>query len=75
MDKRNISPQAARLLSFLEVHQVVEPLDALSRLSIYRLSARIHELREAGVNIRTERVNRLNRFGEKVSFARYELGA
>lgn len=48
--------------------------DAYNEYGIMRLGARIWELRRQGYDIRREMVQSKNRYGEKVSFARYRLG-
>lgn len=47
--------------------------EAQSRYGIYRLAARIGELRKKGHPIRKDMVTSNNREGKKVTFARYEL--
>mgnify|MGYP001557700332 CR=1 FL=1 len=51
----------------------ITPLQALDELGIYRLSARILDLKRRGHNIRTEHVEVPNREGRIVHVARYEL--
>lgn len=67
--------QNHRLLTYLREHGEIEPLTALGELGIYRLGARIFDLREAGHNITTDRVEVSNRFGEACRVARYRLAA
>jgi len=47
--------------------------DALNKLGLYRLGARIHELRQMGHNIETVNETGQNRRGHKVRYARYVL--
>jgi hypothetical protein len=47
--------QDMALAAYLERNLVITPMQALSQLGIYRLSARIHSLRAAGYNIITVR--------------------
>lgn len=56
--RKSLSPQALKLLAYLLKHQHVTPLKALDRLGIYRLSARILELRQSGYRIDTRLVKR-----------------
>lgn len=51
----------------------ITPLQALDELSIFRLSARILELKRRGHEIRTAHVEVPNREGRLVHVARYEL--
>ena len=45
--------QNQRLLMWLQVNKTITPKEALFQLGIYRISARIKELRERGHDIRT----------------------
>lgn len=47
--------------------------EAIDMYGIYRLSARIYELRSEGIEIDTETVTGRNRFGAPVTYARYSL--
>ena len=51
----------------------ITPMDAWQNLGIYRLGARIHDLRNEGHEIVSERVDVNNRFGETCRVARYRL--
>ncbi len=65
--------QQARLLEHLELHTQIDPLEAWTKLGIYRLSAIVHLLRQAGIKIRTERMEVSNRFNEVCNVANYIL--
>jgi hypothetical protein len=65
--------QANRLLSYLKVHKVIDPYQAVHKLGIMRLAARIHDLRCAGVDIRTTYIEGVNQWHEDVRFAEYRL--
>jgi len=47
--------QNSQVLKHLNRRQEITPLYALTRFGIYRLAARIHDLRELGFDIRTIR--------------------
>ena len=47
--------QTQQVLAWLKRKGDIDPLTAWRRLGIYRLGARIYDLRESGVNIRTVR--------------------
>jgi hypothetical protein len=64
--------QCERLLSRLE-RGPVHPMAAWDELGIYRLSARICDLRDAGHKIISESINVCNRFGEACRVASYRL--
>lgn len=61
-----------RVLGRLEVGPIT-PLEAWSELGIYRLGARIHDLRKEGWKITKEIVTVTNKFGEPCFVARYTL--
>jgi len=48
-------------------------MDAVNKLGIYRLGARILDLRQAGHNIETVMEAGQNRYGHQVRYARYVL--
>ena len=61
------------ILKHLQDYGSIEPLEALGDYGIYQLASRISELRDAGYKITTEKVQKLNRFGKKIQFAKYVL--
>lgn len=65
--------QNARLLRYLKSNKSITPLKAWRILGIYRLSARIFELKLAGHDIRSNRVPVKNAFGETCRVACYRL--
>ncbi len=65
--------QQTRLLKHLETGAPIDPMSALSVLGIYRLGARIFDLKAAGHAIERELVETQNRFGETCRVARYTL--
>ena len=67
--------QNARLLAWLKQHRQIDPLTAWSKLGIYRLGARVFDLRKAGHNIESGRVEVSNQFGEPCNVALYRLAA
>lgn len=67
--------QNQRLLRYMEEHRVIDPLTAWRELGIYRLGARIYDLREAGHAIEADRIPVENQFGEECRVARYRLAA
>lgn len=68
---KSTTTQTQQVLAFLKRYGSIDPLTAWKRLGVYRLGARIFDLRESGVNIRTDRKGTRN--GAKV--ARYTLQA
>ena len=70
-----MNTQNARLLAYLKAHRQIDPMTAWRELGIYRLGARVFDLREAGHNIESTRVPVENRFGEECRVALYKLAA
>lgn len=65
--------QCERLLKRLECG-LVDPMTALNELSIFRLAARVRDLRDDGHQIKRQTVKVSNRFGESCHVASYSLG-
>ena len=65
--------QQARLMEHLELHSQIDPLEAWTKLGIYRLAAVVHLLRQAWIKIKTERMEVSNRFNEICNVANYIL--
>lgn len=63
--------QNTRLLGYLKEHKSIDPLRAWEILGIYRLSARINDLRKLGENIKTTSLKVHNRLGEEIRVALY----
>lgn len=64
--------QCERVLNRLEQGPIT-PMEAWNELGVYRLAARVCDLKEAGHNISKETVSVANRFGEECHVARYRL--
>lgn len=64
--------QKEQLLTHFKKHRKITPAEAYSQYGIYRLSARILELREAGHMILTSIVEKVSHRGVK-RFAEYRL--
>jgi hypothetical protein len=65
--------QNERLLDHLKNNHSVQPLEALQDLGIYRLAARIHDLKQNGHWIEKKIVEVSNRYGEVFRVAQYYL--
>lgn len=72
MKKKN-GTQHNRILKYLQDFNTITSAQAMSDLGVYRLSARISELKSQGYAIRTRTITETNRYGEKVRFAEYSL--
>lgn len=64
--------QCERLLSRMEKGPV-NPMMALNELGVFRLAARVRDLRDDGHKIRKQSVRVSNRFGESCVVAQYSL--
>lgn len=65
--------QTERVLTYMQKHGSITPLQALDDLGIMRLGARIWELKHDGYKIISALENGTNRHGEAVRYARYTL--
>lgn len=65
--------QKERLLKHLQKGQSINPLNSWRILSIYRLAARVHDLKKDGHDIKKRTVSKKNRYGESIKFAEYYL--
>lgn len=66
--------QNDKILRYLKSHESgITPMDALDSFSCFRLSGRIKDLRTMGYSIKTERVEVINKYGQKCRVARYTL--
>lgn len=65
--------QCDRILRHLEEHGVITAAEAVTEYGVYRLAARISDLKKEGHRISRQMVTRRNRYGEAVSFAEYRL--
>lgn len=63
--------QNTELLEYLLTYGSITPLEALAKLGIYRLSARIFDLRQDGHNIETNIVEEKDRRGRRCRVAVY----
>jgi hypothetical protein len=71
--------QNRAILAHLRAGKTITPEQAIQLFGCFRLSARIHNLREMleaenkGETIHTERVAFVNKYGHKGTFGRYSL--
>lgn len=63
--------QCERILDYIDQHGSITRMEAMSKLHIANFTARVSDLRRAGVRLDAETVSRKNRYGESVRFARY----
>ncbi len=65
--------QCERVLRHLNDYGSITSAQAMEEYGIYRLASRVSDLRKLGFPIEREMVKGKNRYGEKVSFAKYSL--
>ena len=65
--------QVDRIRAHLKAGNEINPLEAWRQLGIYRLSARVFDLREAGEDIKGEFVEVRNQFGEPCRVKYYRM--
>ena len=64
--------QCERVRVYLETHDSINPLQAWTELGIYRLGARIFDLKKQGMGIFATRETVENRYGEKCNVGCYK---
>lgn len=65
--------QTSMVLDYMERFGSISPVEAYADLGCMRLGARIADLKRNGIAIRREMETKNNRFGKKVSYARYSI--
>lgn len=65
--------QCDRILAYMTECGPISQAEAIREFGIYRLAARISDLRKAGYKISKKSKTEKNRFGDSVTFAVYEL--
>ena len=63
--------QTERVRAYLETHKNITPKEAMQELGIYRLGARIYDLKQQGAPIRSGWLETVNRYGEKTRVKQY----
>ena len=66
--------QKQKILNYIKDHGSINPSQAYNELHIYRLGARILELRRDGYDIKTEIVQEKNAEDDTVKYAVYSIG-
>lgn len=66
--------QVEAVYAYMKQHGSIEPLQALRDLGVYRLAARISDLRRRGVTVKGEWVERRSKItGQPVRFKKYKV--
>lgn len=63
--------QCEKILAYLDKHGSITTMEGMSKLRIANFTARISDLRKAGVELTKETVIKKNKDGDTVRFARY----
>jgi hypothetical protein len=61
------------IISYINQHGSITPLEAFNDLGITKLATRISEMRREGIEIEGETISVMNRFGQKCHVKRYTL--
>jgi len=72
-NKQTDMNQTKRLLTYLEQGKTINPLSAWNELGVYRLAARICDLRKEGIEVKDRWLDVSNRYGEFVKVKQYYL--
>lgn len=67
--------QCERVLEYMQRFGSITAAEAVMDLGVYRLSARIADLRNEGYEIKSKMESGRNRYGEKTHYSRYTLEA
>lgn len=66
--------QADRVLQYIGLWGGITRAQAINECGVGNLTAVISDIRKAGIPIVMTMIDGKNRFGEKISFARYSIG-
>lgn len=69
MSKNNT--QEKRVLDYMIANHGITRRDAMFEIGVANLTAVVAELRKKGHNILTKKVNGINRYEEKITYAKY----
>lgn len=65
--------QQTRVYEYIRTFGSISPMEAFEDLGITKLATRVSEMKRLGIQFDQCMESRLNRYGEKVSFMRYQL--
>lgn len=72
-EKKELMSQRKAVLDWLSTGAGITSMDAFRAFGATRLSAIIFDLRKRGHDIRSERVEGVDRYGKKTRFVRYRM--
>lgn len=67
--------QTDRILNYMKQFGGITQMEAIVDLGVMRLASRVSDMRQQGINIKSETITVNNRYGEKCHVKRYSLGA
>ena len=70
-----LTDQQFDIIYFLHFHGSITPMNAFSSLDITKLSTRISEMKQIGIEFDQEYESRKNRYGKTVHYMRYRRAA
>jgi len=70
---RLLNRQGRRVAEYMREFGRITPLEAFRDLGVTRLAARIHEMRQAGIDVMSNTIEATNRFQEPVHYSCYWL--
>ena len=65
--------QKERVYKYMKEFGTITQVEAFTALGVYRLAARIADLRRDGIKIIAKQVSGKNRYGETVYFSEYSI--
>jgi len=68
-----MATQRERILKYMQDFGSINPQQAMADLGVFRLAARISDLKRDGHKIRRRMATGRNRYDEKVTFAEYYM--
>ena len=66
--------QNDRILNYMKQRGSITTMEAIVDIGVMRLASRISDMRREGIDIKSETVAVMNRYGEKCHVKRYSLG-
>lgn len=67
--------QCERILNYINDFGSISTMEAFTDLGVTRLASRINDLQNAGYKFERHFETGVNRYGDKVSYVRYSMGA
>lgn len=68
-----LNTQYTKVLTHLQTHRCITPMDAFSKYNITRLSAIIFDMKKDGIDVKTTIIRKKNADGHNTQYAEYSL--